>query len=223
MKRKRIERARFAELLRFEKRLSGKFWREAAGVDEAGRGPLAGPVVAASVVLGKDFYLPGLDDSKRLSEKTRERCFDEIIRQAVSVSWAVIDNGVIDRVNILRATWMAMEEALLGLSIVPSLALIDGREVPGLRFKQKAVIQGDRKSVSIAAASVVAKVVRDRLMTRYHEKFPLYGFDRNKGYGTKEHVSALGIHGPCEIHRMSFAPVRHAEVVLPLPLGRGSG
>ncbi len=211
MERNSAREKRFLELLRFEKKLCGSAWGEVAGVDEAGRGPLAGPVVAASVVPGKDFYLPGLDDSKKLSHAVREELFREITARAVSISWAVVESDVIDRVNILRATWMAMESAVLGLAAIPPLVIIDGREAPGLSFSHKAVVRGDGKCVSIAAASVVAKAIRDRMMAAHHEKFPVYGFDRNKGYGTKEHLAALRTHGPCEIHRRSFSPVREAE------------
>jgi ribonuclease HII len=179
-----------------------------AGVDEAGRGPWAGPVVAAAVVLPANISIPGLNDSKKLSELKREALFTEIHKKAVSVSIGIIYEDIIDRVNILEATYLAMKEALSKLDQPPDLVLVDGWPIPGLSCAQDAIIGGDGKSASIAAASIIAKVTRDRLMVVLSDKYPAYNFKKHKGYGTKEHQAALLAHGPCSIHRKSFAPIR---------------
>ncbi len=185
-----------------------------AGVDEAGRGPLAGPVVAAAVILPREWVecglpaeLDGLNDSKQLSEPQRERFFEFLVgsrdvRNAVRRS----EVDVIDRINILQATHRAMREALAALQ--PSHALVDGLEVPALGWPQTAIVKGDALSYSIAAASVLAKVTRDRLMLEFDREFPGYGFAEHKGYGTPQHLAALAALGPCPIHRRSFAPLR---------------
>ncbi len=182
-----------------------------AGVDEAGRGPLAGPVVAAAVILPEDFAPCGLDDSKKLSPARREKLF-AAITAAANVQWATSEVGAeeIDRLNILRATHLAMARALNGLPIKPRHALVDGLPVRGLPTEHTAVIGGDGLSLSIAAASIIAKVTRDRIMLALDAKFPQYGFARHKGYGVRQHLEALKIHGPCPIHRRSFAPVAKA-------------
>jgi ribonuclease HII len=187
-----------------------------AGVDEVGRGPLAGPVVVAAVILphrwlvnGLPRKLRGLNDSKQLTEKQRERFHDVLCGTGeVIYSLAQLDAGEVDRLNILRATHVAMNVALASLQTRPQHVLVDGLMVRSLSFPQTPLIQGDSRSFSIAAASVIAKVTRDRLMIEYHRIWPQYGFASHKGYATPEHLQALAEHGPCPIHRQSFSPVR---------------
>lgn len=181
-----------------------------AGVDEAGRGPLAGPVVAASVVLPDDFKLYGLTDSKQLTREERDIYFDEIRDQALTYHVAVIHEKQIDRVNIYEATKLAMLEALDNLNPLPHVGLIDAVKLSNTKMRTEAIIKGDGKSIAIAAASVLAKVTRDKLMEEMHEMYPMYGFSQHKGYGTKEHLAALQQYGPCEFHRKSFTPVLEA-------------
>lgn len=178
--------------------------KHVAGVDEAGRGPLAGPVVAAAVILHPDRRIKGLDDSKLLTPARREILFEEILARATGVGTAVVDPRTIDRVNILEATRLAMREALARLSPRPDLVLIDAIRLSGLTWPQRPLIRGDRRSASIAAGSIVAKVTRDRLMAEADHRFPEYGFGRHKGYPTPEHLAALRRHGPCPIHRRTF-------------------
>jgi ribonuclease HII len=193
-----------------------QYWemgRLLAGVDEAGRGPLAGPVVAAAVILPFGCALPGIDDSKKLSPARREEFFSLIEEQALAFAWAVVEREVIDQRGILAATFLAMTQALERLVLKPSLALIDGNLLPpNLPVPAQAIIGGDGESGSIAAASIVAKVTRDRLMGEWHRQFPQYGFDQNKGYGTDFHLQALAQHGPCPLHRRSFSPVRDLQL-----------
>ena len=179
-----------------------------AGLDEVGRGPLAGPVCAAAVILPNDFDHPVLNDSKKLTEKQRERIYDELT-SSKQVHWRCIFVEVeeIDRINILQASREAMRRALLGLKKKPHYALIDGLPVPDFPIPQRALVKGDSISYSIAAASVIAKVTRDRLMMKLHKKYPHYGFASHKGYGTPMHLEALRLHGPCPLHRRSFEPV----------------
>lgn len=175
------------------------------GVDEAGRGPLAGPVYAAAVILPDDCVIEGLNDSKKLSEKKREQLFDVIKEKAVAYCIASADVEEIESVNILRATYLAMNRAIDGLEVGTDYALIDGNRVPdGIKVDCETVVSGDAKSLSIAAASVLAKVARDRYIIELDEKYPEYNFKKHKGYGTKEHTDAILKYGPCEIHRMSF-------------------
>lgn len=178
-----------------------------AGIDEAGRGCLAGPVVAACVSFRDSVFIEGIKDSKELSSEQRESLFQEILNHAF-VGIGIVDVDLIDRVNILEATRLAMMEAFENLGREIELLLIDAVELPALKVDQKALIKGDRKSASIASASIVAKVTRDRIMRQYHEAYPMYGFDKHKGYCTKEHLNALKKFGPCPIHRKSFSPVR---------------
>lgn len=187
-------------------------WREqpllVAGVDEAGRGPLAGPVVAAAVILG-DRVPDGLADSKRLSPAKRERLFGEIMTHATAVGFRIVSARRIDRADILRATLAAMREAVLALPVAPRKVYVDGRQIiPGLAVDQEAVVGGDALYPAISAASIVAKVVRDRIMDAWDRAYPEYGFAQHKGYGTRRHVSALIQWGPCSLHRRTFAPVR---------------
>jgi ribonuclease HII len=195
---------------RFEKRARRRGARLIAGLDEAGRGPLAGPVVAAAVVFEGRRYPEGIDDSKRLSAAERERLYDIILDKA-HVSVAVASRARIDRMNILRASLWAMSRALAGLPCRPDHALVDGRDLPpGLTCSGEAIISGDARSVSIAAASIVAKVTRDRLMAAMGNAYPNYGFGQHMGYSTPYHLAALSEHGPCPHHRRSFEPVRIA-------------
>lgn len=174
------------------------------GVDEAGRGPLAGPVCAAAVILPPNIEIPGLNDSKKLSDKKRRELFPMIKEAAVAYGIGLVDNREIDEINILQATFMAMEQAIKQLSVKPELALIDGNREKDFGVEVRTVVHGDSLSASIAAASVLAKVTRDDIMLEMAEKYPQYGFDVHKGYGTKAHYAALAEHGPCPIHRMTF-------------------
>jgi ribonuclease HII len=182
-------------------------FRTVAGIDEAGRGPLAGPVVAACVTLPPEIELPGVRDSKKLSPEQRERAFDLIHEHAAAVGVGIVEPAEIDTLNILRATHEAMRRAVGQLPTPPDFALIDGLPVQPFPVLQKALVKGDGRSLSIAAASVVAKVTRDRLMVRYDGEFPGYGFAEHKGYGTAAHIACIERLGPCAIHRRSFAPV----------------
>ena len=182
--------------------------RRVAGVDEAGRGPLAGPVVVAAVILNPQRPIAGLDDSKKLSERRREALFP-LIRER-SLAWSIVEVGIdeIDRINILQATMLGMKRAVEDLSPAPALALIDGNRAPDLNCDVQTLVQGDSLEPAISAASILAKVTRDRLMKEMHLVYPCYGFDRHKGYPTAEHLRLLRENGPCAIHRRSFAPVR---------------
>ncbi len=182
-------------------------FRHIAGVDEAGRGPLAGPVVAAAVILPLDQDFPGIDDSKRLSAKKRERLFEEIHAAAIGVGVGMVGPGEIDALNIRKASLLAMKKAVMALPAAPDFCLVDGRDEIPFAIPQAPVIKGDRRSLSVAAASIIAKVTRDRLMCAYHEQYPGYGFDRNMGYGTRQHREALKRIGPSPIHRRSFRGV----------------
>lgn len=201
--------------LTLESALRARGLRIVAGVDEAGRGPLAGPVCAAAVALPPGFECPGLDDSKKLTARRREELFGRLTSDA-SVRWAFssADEGEIDRLNILRATHAAMARAVAALGVTVEHCLIDGLRVPSFAWPHDGIVKGDGKSLSIAAASVIAKVSRDRRMLELAEEFPQYGFQRHMGYGTREHLEALRRHGPCRIHRRSFKPV--AQLALPL-------
>jgi ribonuclease HII len=179
-------------------------------VDEAGRGPLAGPVVAAAVILPAECCLPGVRDSKTLSPRQREHWYAEITRVATDFSLGVMDAAAIDRLNIREATYQAMRLAVAGLSLRPELALVDGLPVPGFPVAHEALVRGDARSPLIAAASIVAKVTRDRIMAAYAALYPGYGFADHKGYGTPAHLAYLRRQGPCPLHRRSFAPVAGA-------------
>lgn len=207
MTRREEEQKRLEEMKKIEREL----WREGisfvAGVDEVGRGPLAGPVVAASVILPEDFSIPHINDSKKLTAKQRENLYEEIINRAIAVGIGVVSSEEIDRLNILRATVKAMVLAIENLSVTPEFLLVDALEIP-IFIPQQKIIKGDEKSISIASASIVAKVYRDRLMQAYSREYPHYHFDKNVGYGTKEHLEALERYGPCPIHRKSFSPLK---------------
>ncbi|MBN3032538.1 MAG: ribonuclease HII [Candidatus Saganbacteria bacterium] len=192
----------------YERKLIRQGFKLIAGVDEVGRGPLAGPIVAAAVILPYKFSLPGLNDSKKLTAKARERLFGEIKRIAVSVGVAAVDHKTIDRINIGKANLLVMKLAVKALGVMPEYLLLDGgRSRVALKVAQAGISGGDRKCASIAAASIMAKVTRDALMREYHKKYPRYGFAQNMGYGTAGHLAALARYGPCAIHRRSFAPV----------------
>lgn len=199
----------------FEDALVARGFARIAGVDEAGRGPLAGPVAAAAVILPRNFKCPLLDDSKKLTKKRREELYGEITGNAAIVwSVAMVEPEEIDGINILRATHLAMGKALMGFAEAPCIALIDGLPVKGLSLPHESLVKGDGLSLSIAAASVIAKVTRDRIMATIDQEFPEYGFIRHQGYGTREHLEALRKHGPCRHHRRSFQPV--SQLTLPL-------
>ena len=174
------------------------------GVDEAGRGPLAGPVCAAAVILPRGLEIPGLDDSKKLTDRRRRELYEVIVKEAVAYGIALVDERTIDEINILQATFRAMGEAVAKLEVRPDLALVDGNREPALPMTVRTVVGGDGKCASIAAASILAKVTRDRLMEELDQKYPQYGFALHKGYGTKRHFAALQNYGPCPIHRRSF-------------------
>jgi len=181
-----------------------------AGVDEAGRGPLAGPVVIAAVILADGHGLKGLDDSKRLNREVRERLFPQIRECAVSHAIVTVDVAEIEQLNILRATLAGMQRAVEALNPAPDLTLVDGNRAPELRCRVRTIIQGDHWVPAISAASILAKVTRDAIMDQWHEQYPQYGFDHNRGYPPPEHLQILKDIGPCPIHRKTFAPVREA-------------
>ncbi len=178
-----------------------------AGVDEAGRGPLAGPVMAAAVILDDRRPIVGLADSKKISPRRREALFDEIRAKALCCSIAQASIEEIDTLNILQATMLAMRRAVMGLRLPPKLVLVDGNRLPVLDIRAEAIVKGDDKVPAISAASILAKVSRDRWCQEYHQQFPQYGFDKHKGYGTADHLAALRLHGPCPQHRRTFKPV----------------
>lgn len=188
----------------FDKKYLNKKVKYLAGVDEAGRGPLAGPVVAAAVVFSKNTFIKGVNDSKQLTEKQREKLFDEIIFKALSYSVSIIDHDVIDEVNILNATMLAMKQAVEGLNIRPDLVLVDGNRKYQSEIPVIPIVKGDAKSFSIAAASILAKVTRDRLMKKLSVDYPVYLWEQNKGYPTKQHREIIKIIGPSPLHRKTF-------------------
>lgn len=207
IKEKLDERVRLEKMGTLEKTLQTQEIGHVAGVDEAGRGPLAGPVVAAAVILPKNLFIYGLNDSKILSAKRRETLFERINETALSLSVGRAESQEIDQLNILQATHLAMRRALKALSVQPERVLIDGNSLPNGPYPEIAVVGGDATSLSIAAASIVAKVTRDRLMTEYDIQYPGYGFSQHKGYGSTDHQKALSKLGPCPIHRYSFSGV----------------
>lgn len=188
----------------YEKQAIEEGYSVVCGVDEAGRGPLCGPVCAAAVVLPVDCEIEGINDSKKLSEKKREAIFDVIKEKAIAYSVCMVDAKTIDEINILQATFRAMREAVEGLSVKADIALIDGNQKPGLSIEQRTIVKGDAKSISIAAASILAKVSRDRYMKEADEKYPEYQFAKHKGYGTKLHYEMIAEYGICDEHRRTF-------------------
>lgn len=189
---------------KIEKKLFDEGYKLIAGVDEAGRGPLAGPVVAAAVIFDQNTFIRGIDDSKKLNQKEREALEEEIKAKALAYSISVVDVKNIDKSNILLASLEAMKKSIMSLSVTPDFVLIDGKFSPELPYKNSAIIKGDSKCFSIAAASILAKTFRDRLMQEYSEKYPQYKFHKHKGYPTQEHIEAILKYGPCEIHRKNF-------------------
>ncbi len=195
-----------AATLEIEKALWSRGFDAIAGIDEAGRGPLAGPVVAAAAIFPKELIIDGVEDSKRLSPKRREECYELITAEALSIGVGIVYHDVIDRINILQATMLAMHEALENLSVKPDFVIVDGPKFWHDAYRFQTIIDGDAKSFTIAAASIVAKVTRDRMMCEWDERYPEYGFALHKGYGTRRHLEAIRKHGLCEIHRRTFRP-----------------
>lgn len=195
------------DLYRFDQSLRERGFRVIAGIDEAGRGPLAGPVVAAAVILPEDKRFYGLRDSKKVPEKEREALFWDLLCDSIDIGLGVVEPAVIDRINIRNATVIAMEEAVKDLLLKPDLLLIDAMKLPGIEIEQRPLIKGESKSASIAAASIIAKVTRDKLMFYYDTLYPEYGFGRHKGYATRGHIEKIIAYGPCDIHRKSFEKV----------------
>ncbi|MBG9589222.1 ribonuclease HII [Cytobacillus firmus] len=195
------------EMTRYECQYRSQGFQLIAGIDEVGRGPLAGPVVAAAVILPENFYLPGLDDSKKVPEQKRAEYFEIINAEAEAVSVGIIEPEEIDRINIFEATKKAMLSAIEGLNPKPDFLLVDAVKLL-TPYPMEAIIKGDGKSVTIAAASIIAKVTRDRMMAEIGKEFPQYGFGKNMGYGTKEHLEAITLHGITPHHRKSFAPIK---------------
>ena len=197
-----LERQRLEGMKEFENKYSD--FEFIAGIDEAGRGPLAGPVVAAAVILPKDIFLPFLNDSKKVTEKRRDVLFDRIKQEALAYGIGIASNVLIDEINILQATYEAMREAIKKLKKTPDILLVDAVHIPDIAVRQVGIVKGDARSVNIAAASILAKVTRDRLMLEYDKIYPEYGFASNKGYGTAKHIGALKEYGACDIHRRTF-------------------
>ncbi|WP_196594296.1 ribonuclease HII [Pectinatus sottacetonis] len=202
------EKSRLHNLYKYEYQFKEQGINYIAGVDEAGRGPLAGPVIAAAVILPIGCFIPKLNDSKKLAPAMREKIYTLITEKALSISRSIIDEKTIDRINIYQASMNAMYNAIYGLGITPEQVLIDATPLNLLEIPHLSIIKGDSKSASIAAASIIAKVERDHLMNEYDKKYPQYGFSRHKGYGTKNHIEALQKYGPCPIHRRSFEPIK---------------
>ncbi len=198
------ELERLENITQYEKKYQSMGIEYVGGIDEVGRGPYAGPVVAACVILPEGCKIEGVNDSKKLSLKKREELFDVIKEKAVCVGVGIVDNYEIDELNILQATYKAMRIALENMDIKPQQILVDAVNIPGIDIPQEAIIKGDAKSISIGAASIIAKVVRDRMMVEYAKKYPQYGFDHNVGYGSREHEEAIRKYGLCDIHRRSF-------------------
>ena len=208
------EYARLERMTQYERALYKQGYARLAGIDEAGRGPLAGPVVAAACVLPKDMLICGVDDSKKLTAAERDALFTALIKtDGVDYAIGVVSSEDIDRINILQATFEAMRIALAGLKVIADYLLVDGNQlIPKVLIPSKAIVKGDGSSQSIAAASILAKKTRDDLMQGYHKLWPEYGFSQHKGYPTKKHLEALESFGPCPIHRLSFAPLKSKQV-----------
>ncbi|MBE3091324.1 MAG: ribonuclease HII [Candidatus Atribacteria bacterium] len=201
------ERLRIYNLYNYENRLKLEGYSLIAGIDEAGRGSLSGPVVAAAVILPCRLFIPYIKDSKKLSSQKRTELYCSILNKAKDVGIGVVEAKIIDRINIAQASFLAMKEAILDLKEVPDYVLVDGFKIPQLNISQIPLIKGEDKSISIAAASIIAKVYRDNIMIQYDQKYPQYLFKKNKGYGTEEHLKALLKYGPSEIHRKSYKRV----------------
>jgi ribonuclease HII len=203
------ERYRIVKLHKIEKDLRDKGYKNIAGIDEVGRGPLAGPVVAAACILPEKLYIKGINDSKKISQEVRERIYDRLISNIdVIYSIAIVEAKIIDQINIFQASLLAMKQAVQKLIIQPDFLLFDGAQHPLMSIPYMAMPKGDALCISVAAASIIAKVTRDRIMNDYHKKYPFYGFNLHKGYATERHRKALIENGPCDIHRKSFDPVK---------------
>lgn len=198
------DRERVSLMWDIERAKNAEGYRTVAGVDEAGRGPLAGPVCVAAVILPENLYLEKINDSKKLSDKVKDRLYDEIKEKALAYSIVLVSNEEIDKLNILNATFKGMCRAVNSLDVKPDYVLVDGNQIKGMDVPHECVVKGDAKSISIAAASVLAKVTRDRYMTELDKKYPQYNFKKHKGYPTKEHYEAISKYGPSEVHRKSF-------------------
>lgn len=199
------EEKRIKEMLVYEQEFSKLGYLHVAGVDEAGRGPLCGPVVASAVILPNDLFIEGINDSKKLSEKKREKIYEEIINnKEIVYAVGMSDVDTIEKVNILNATKLAMIQAINNLNVKPDFVIIDGNQNIDIDIQSQTLVSGDSKSASIAAASIIAKVTRDRMMQIYDKEYPEYNFSKNKGYGTKSHIEAIKKYGLCSIHRPSF-------------------
>jgi ribonuclease HII len=210
----RMKKIKPVDKLLYERELWGKGYKLIAGVDEVGRGPLAGPVVAACVIFPEDINIPGIDDSKKLTSEKREELYWKIKENALDFGVGIIQEREIDKLNILRASLKAMQKAISSMKNTPHFLLIDGNQkIPHLDIPQLTVIKGDTLSLSCGAASIIAKVERDRLMKKLHKKYPQFSFDQNKGYASKEHLEALRIYGPCKVHRRSFRRVMECIVL----------
>lgn len=198
------EKTRLKKMWEYEQKFFEKGYIKIAGIDEAGRGPLAGPVVAAAVILDRDIIIPGINDSKKISEKKREYLHSEIIDKAISVGIGVVSETVIDDINILNATHQAMEKAIQNLHLKPDFLLIDAETLSNINIPQMPIKKGDALSISIAAASIIAKVERDKILKSYESIYPGYGFGRHKGYGTKLHIECIRKYGLLPVHRRTF-------------------
>ncbi|MGB9679013.1 MAG: ribonuclease HII [Thermoanaerobacteraceae bacterium] len=198
------EKKRINNLKIYENQLYSLGKNFIGGIDEAGRGPLVGPVVSACVILPKDIFIPDINDSKKLTESKRELLYEVIKEKSIAYGVGIVENEIIDKINILNATYKAMQIAISKISHKIDYLLVDAIYIPNIDIDQKPIIKGDQKSISIAAASIIAKVERDNIMKKYHQVYPLYNFEKNKGYGTKEHIEALKKYGPCPIHRKTF-------------------
>lgn len=201
------ELQRIKSISKYEMEFYQKYKKYIAGIDEVGRGPLAGPVMTCAVILPKDCVILGINDSKKLSAKQRQNLCEQLKKVAIDISISLIEADEIDRINVLRATQKSMAQSINTLTINPDIILTDAIHIPNINIEQLSIIKGDNKSISIAAASIIAKVTRDKLMVEYSKKYPQYGFERNKGYGTKEHIQAIKKYGLCPIHRKTF--VKH--------------
>jgi ribonuclease HII len=200
------------DLYQYDESLREKGFLRIAGIDEAGRGPLAGPVVAAAVVFSKSITIKGLRDSKKVPEKERGILYSEVLRFSEDIGVGIVGHEEIDRLNILRATRLAMQHAVEDLSQPPDILVIDALSLPSIPIRQLSIIKGESISASVAAASIVAKFVRDKIMMEYHRQYPHYNFEKHKGYSTKEHLDMIRLYGPCPIHRKSFQRVMSVDL-----------